>query len=292
MNPYNVLGVEEKADKTEIKKAFRGLSMKWHPDKNKNDPAAMSKFQQINSAYEILSDDHKRRDYDTVNQFNHIFGQSVGGGGGGGGFGQPGGGFEQLFKTRIFMGGCDPFSGGIDEMLFSAFLPPPIEKQIGISLVQAYNGASVPIEIERMVNHRRVEKETIYVPIVKGVDHGETIIIKQKGNITNNIKGDVQFTVTVMNDPKFERSGLDFIVKQTISLKESLFGFVIDFVHINGKNYKLKNDGHIIQNQHRKTIPGMGLTRDGVTGAMILVFEVETPTNLSTEKMTLLKELL
>jgi DnaJ-class molecular chaperone len=312
MNPYEVLGVGEKATKDEIKKAFRALSMKWHPDKNKNDPAAMSKFQQINSAYEILSDDQKRNEHDlnADELFSQLFGNGFGpvGGMGGlgqmhmGGLGQMGGlgglgqmrGMGQMGPTRIFVNG-DPFSGGLDEMLFSAFAgfaPQPIDKQISISLVQAYNGASIPIEIERIVNNKRVEKETVYVAIAKGIDHGETIIIKEKGNVTNNRKGDIQILVSVVNDTKFERNGLDLITKQKITLKDALFGFVIDFAHINGKNYKLKNEGRVIQNQHKKTIAGLGLTRDGATGSLILIFEVETPMNLSAEKMELLREIL
>jgi len=311
MNPYEVLGVGEKATKDEIKKAFRALSMKWHPDKNKNDPAAMSKFQQINSAYEILSDDQKRREFDTMGNadelFSQLFGQGFGPIGGMGGLGGMNMGSMNMgsmgqmqmgqmrgMGPRIFVNGMEA-DFGLDEMLFSAFAgfaPQPIEKQISISLVQAYNGASIPIEIERIINNRRVEKETVYVPIAKGIDHGETIVIKEKGNVTNNRKGDIQVLVTVVNDTKFERSGLDLIVKQKITLKDALFGFVVDFAHINGKNYKLKNEGHIIQNQHRKTIPGLGLVRDGATGALVLVFEVETPTNLSAEKLELLREIL
>lgn len=310
MNPYEVLGVGEKATKDEIKKAFRGLSMKWHPDKNKNDPTAMGMFQKINSAYEVLSDDQKRSEHDNnVDElFSQLFGQH--------GFGQHGfgpmrgmgglgtmGPMHGMRNTRIFVNGLDadfgvngtPFSGGLDEMLFSAFAsfsPQPIEKQINISLVQAYLGASIPIEIDRIVNNKRIERETIYVPIAKGIDHGETIVIKEKGNVTNNRKGDIQINVNVNNDTNFERNGLDLIVKQTISLKDALFGFVIDFTHINGKNYKLKNEGHIIQNKHRKTIPGLGFTRDGTTGALVIVFEVEIPLHLSAEKMELLKSAL
>jgi DnaJ-class molecular chaperone len=310
MNPYEILGVGENATKDEIKKAFRSLSMKWHPDKNKNDPAAMSKFQQINAAYETLSDDQKRSEHDMMGNadelFSHIFGHGFSPGmgiAGGQGFG-PMGGLGQMHgmrsmgpmqgRTKIFVNGFDA-DLGLDEMLFSAFAnfaPQPIEKQISINLVQAYSGASIPIEIERIVNHKRVEKETIYVPIAKGIDNGETIVIKEKGHVTNNRKGDIQILITVVNDTKFERNGLDLITKQKIALKDALFGFVIDFAHINGKNYKLKNEGHIIQNQHRKTIAGLGLTRDGATGALILVFEVETPMNLSAEKLERLKEIL
>ena len=301
-NPYEVLGVGENASKDEIKKAFRGLSMKWHPDKNKNDPISMSKFQQINSAYETLSDDQKRNEYDnnTDALFSQMFGSSMMGSSM---MGSSMMGSNMMGLPKIFVNGTcvkgfghqGGFAQGIDDILMNAFMnfaPQPIEKQISINFVQAYSGASIPIEIERIINNKRVEKETVYIQIIKGVDHGEIITIKEKGHTTNNMKGDIIVTISVINDTKFERSGLDLIVKQKISLKDALFGFVIDFTHINGKNYKLKNDGHIIQNQHRKTIPGLGLTRDGITGAMILVFEVEIPMDLPAEKMKQLADIL
>ena len=91
---YDVLGVDKSADATAIKKAYRKLAMKYHPDKNPGDKEAEEKFKEINEAYEVLSDETKRRNYD---QFGHegVNGQRFGGAGGFGGQGF--GGFDDIF---------------------------------------------------------------------------------------------------------------------------------------------------------------------------------------------------
>ena len=91
---YEVLGVGKSADEKEIKKAYRKLAMQYHPDRNPDNKEAEEKFKEINEAYEVLSDETKRRNYD---QFGHegVNGQGFGGQGFGGGF--SGGGFEDIF---------------------------------------------------------------------------------------------------------------------------------------------------------------------------------------------------
>ena len=107
---YDVLGVGKSADASEIKKAYRKLAMKYHPDKNPGDKEAEEKFKEINEAYEVLSDETKRRNYD---QFGHegVNGQGFGGAGGFGGQGF--GGFDDIFGDifgDMFGGG---FGGGL-----------------------------------------------------------------------------------------------------------------------------------------------------------------------------------
>ncbi|MCI6739083.1 MAG: DnaJ domain-containing protein, partial [Intestinibacter sp.] len=105
---YDVLGVGKSADASEIKKAYRKLAMKYHPDKNPGDKEAEEKFKEINEAYEVLSDETKRRNYD---QFGHegVNGQGFGGAGGFGGQGF--GGFDDIFGD-IFGGGFGGFNFG------------------------------------------------------------------------------------------------------------------------------------------------------------------------------------
>ena len=102
---YEVLNIDKNASADDIKKAYRKLALKYHPDRNKGDKEAEEKFKEANEAYEVLSDDEKRRNYD---QFGHagVDGQGFGGFGGGAGFG----GFEDIFSD-IFGGGFGGFGG-------------------------------------------------------------------------------------------------------------------------------------------------------------------------------------
>jgi len=142
---YDVLGVGKSADATEIKKAYRKLAMKYHPDKNPGDKEAEEKFKEINEAYEVLSDETKRKNYD---QFGHegVNGQGFGGAGGFGGQGF--GGFDDIFGD-IF---GDMFGGG-----FGGGRPrrrgpergADIRQRINISFEEAAFGKKVQVKINR-----------------------------------------------------------------------------------------------------------------------------------------------
>lgn len=142
---YDVLGVSKSADATEIKKAYRKLAMKYHPDKNQGDKEAEEKFKEINEAYEVLSDETKRRNYD---QFGHegVNGQGFGGAGGFGGQGF--GGFDDIFGD-IF---GDMFGGG-----FGGGRPrrrgpergADIRQRVNISFEEAAFGKKVQVKINR-----------------------------------------------------------------------------------------------------------------------------------------------
>ncbi len=117
---YKILGVSKNADEKEIKRAFRKLAQQYHPDKNPGDPQAETKFKEINEAYEILSDEEKRKQYDTYGRY--FGGNMPPGGAGGAGAGWPGGGFP----GGGFPGGAAGYStvdmgdlGGIFENLFA-----------------------------------------------------------------------------------------------------------------------------------------------------------------------------
>ena len=175
--------------------------------------------------------------------------------------------------------------------------PQSIMKTVNITMDQVFSGTSVPVEIERFIMESGIkvfEKETIYVIIPKGIDDGEIITIKDKGNVFNNEnKGDVKIFIKVDNNTNFERSGVDLLTNKTSSLKEALCGFTFDLKYINGKIYTLNNNsGNIIIPNYKKVIPNMGLTRDGHTGNLIITFTVEFPAQLTEEKMKVLREIL
>jgi DnaJ-class molecular chaperone len=317
---YSTLGVDENASHDEIKKAFRTLSLKWHPDRN-SEPGAVEKFQKINEAYEQIGDDEKRSIYDAQrrNPFSKLGMNGMGGGGmehdilnaffgglgglggmgglgamfqGAGGFPSgPGGGFPggvQMFTTST------DGSGRTNVRVIHK--PSPISKNITITMEQVYTGCKVPIEIERQIienNMRVLEKETIYVDIPQGIDEGEIICIPEKGNSINGSRSDVKVFVKITADSSFQRSGLDLIINQKISFKDSLCGFSVEFKYINGKVYTLNNtNGTIIYTNYKKVMPNMGFKRDNHTGNMIINFNVEYPEKLTDEQVEKLRAIL
>lgn len=308
---YNILGVPETASKDEIKKAYRSLSLKSHPDRNPNNPEAVSKFQKINEAYETLGDDQKREEYDMMNKNPFFRMASHGGGGMDSPFQDMDDIFSALFgnvlgsmpgikqgmpqgmafggpKIHVFRGG--PPMGFMQK-------PTPIIKTVSITMEQVLLGATIPVDIERWIieNGNKVfENETVYVTVPKGVDDNEIIILRDKGNILNDeIKGDLKIFIKVENTTQFERKGVDLIIKRSISLKDALCGFSFELKYINGKVYTLNNNsGSIIPSGYIKTIPNMGLTREGHTGNLLIHFQVEFPEKLTGEQIKSLKEIL
>lgn len=295
---YSVLGVNENATHDEIKKAYRSLSLKYHPDKNNNNEN-VEKFHKISEAYEILGDESKRQEYnmslkspfvENVNFhhfgnideiFNNLFRQN------GFQFGRP----PDVFQQHMFNGG---FPSGHFQNMQKAI---PIIQNIKINMEQVLNGTQIPIEIERWIienNNKIFEKETLYVIIPRGIDDNEIIILKNKGNVIDeNNKGDVKLFIKIENTTDLVRNGLDLLYTKSISLKEALCGFTFELKYINGKTYTINNStGNIIQPAYKKVIPDMGLTRDEVRGNLIIHFIVIFPEKLELDKIELLKNIL
>uniref|UniRef100_A0A6C0KZB8 J domain-containing protein n=1 Tax=viral metagenome TaxID=1070528 RepID=A0A6C0KZB8_9ZZZZ len=320
---YKLLEISENASQEEVKKSYRKLSLKWHPDKNPGNPDASLMFQKISEAYETIGDAEKRQEYDMMkknpflrgqnfeqgmpfNDMNDLFSMFFNSNGNGnpmqnqtmhqmhhpmqgfppemahlfGGMGIPGG--LNGGNIRIFRNGVQ-----VNPMMEK---PVPIVKNITITMEQVFCGGNIPIEIERWVleNGNKVfETVTIYIEIFKGIDNNEIIILRDQGNVmSEKCKGDVKIFIKVDNHCKFERKGLDLIYIHKISLKESLCGFSFDLKHLNGKSYTINNkSGNIIPPNYNKIIPNMGLTREGHNGNMIVQFEVDFPTTLTSEQL-------
>jgi DnaJ family protein A protein 2 len=175
--------------------------------------------------------------------------------------------------------------------------PQPIQKTVSITMENVLNGVNLPVEIERWIveNGTRVtEKETVYVPIPKGVDDNEIIVLTNKGNIMSaTCIGDVKIFIKVDNTTDFKRNGLDLILEKKISLKEALCGFNFELKYINGKTYTINNNiGSIVTPAYFKAIPNMGLTREGHTGNLVITFDIIFPETLDKEKIILLKDIL
>ncbi len=332
---YKTLGVDEKASEDELKKSYRKLSMLHHPDKNGNTDESKQKFQELNNAYETLSDANKRRMYDMMRR-------------GGGGHGMPGGGhpFEHVFHfgggggpgpgMRSPHGHASQFPPGIPEELlhmlfgghhgqgqgqgqgqgpkvvFQTFNPgmrtggpmpqhqpqtprfqtPPesIIKTVSLSLEQCFNGCTIPIEIDRQIPDNdivKIEKETIHAQIPKGVLQGDTIILNDCGHMNEyGMKGDIRIIVNILQHPVFKVEHLDLHIEKNIPLKLALCGFDFEIHHLNGKVFKLANKpGNVIKPGSIKTIPGLGLEKNGETGSLKIKFNVEFPDTLTSEQI-------
>lgn len=299
-NYYEILGVQQDADDAQLKKAYRGLSLKYHPDRNTDD-GAKGKFQEINEAYEVLSDPNKRNDYDMQNSgglrngipfshmdefhdihnlFTNIFGM-------GGLHGFPGGPNIRVFHTT---GGHGNFHTEFSTQ-FQQQPPPPIHKEIEITLEQCFHGCSLVMEIERwtiMNNLKVFETDNITVTIPAGMDEGDKLLIRDKGNkINENLKGDLEVTIKINNMTIFKRQGIDLILNKRITLKEALCGFVIEIPHLNGKLFSLNNNNNptVITPNFTKIINGLGMTKDNIIGNLILQFEIVFPTELRQEQI-------
>lgn len=309
MSHYSTLEVEQNASTDDIRRAYRSLSMKYHPDRPTGNG---EKYKKITHAYDILGDVDKRKQYDIEERF-----QSSGGGsvnipdifnmmfGGSGGVRMS----SNPHQTRVHMHNSGiPIN--IDE-LFGGFHGPnvkiyqngrqviePIEKRINITLAEAYQGTKKGLVVKRWIvhnNQKKEEHETIYIDIPRGIDDGEMILLKNKGNqsLDSNISGDVKLSISIEQHHELERKGIHLHFKKKISFKESLCGFKFNISHIDGKQYSINNQpGKVIHPQFRKIVPNLGMNRDGMTGNLIIEFDVDYPKTLSDDCVATLDEIL
>ena len=306
-NYYSILEVPQTASIDEIKKSYRRLSLLCHPDRNQNSSDSTFKFQKLNEAYEVLSDQDKKKEYDMINnnpflkmmsQMN-VNGQSVNV--------NP---MEEIFNNllnpfgpggqgiHVFHNGTNVHGTNVHGQNFNKSFqkPTPIIKTIDVPIDKILSGTTMPVDIERWLiqeGNKIFEKETIYVDVPKGIDEGEIIILRDKGNIAvNDIKGDIKIYIRIQNNSEFKRQGLDLILEKHISLKEALCGFTFEIKYLTGKVYTINNNsGNIIIPGYKKMIPNMGFSRDQHTGNLIIIFNVKFPEKLDDKILEQLRKI-
>ena len=329
-NYYEILGININADAEQIKKAFRKQSLIYHPDKNNNDTEKCNKFKLINEAYSILSDDHKKMNYDIENHFNSFNKLSgLQGLQGLQGFSELSEQFLKKFNSsnhqntsnisnemnELFVKDilkqqyynnffndttnirdCDVNNHNVSNFAKNYKKPKSIHITIQLSLEQTYTGTKIPIEINRNIkemNECYEEIETIYITIPPGTDENEMLTIKEKGNSINGMYGDIKIKFKLINNEHYKRIGLNLIYTKYISFKESICGFTFQLTHINNKLYTINNtNGIVIHNNYITTIPNMVFSKENITGNLLIYYKINYPEKLDIAIIEKLREIL
>jgi DnaJ-class molecular chaperone len=241
---YSALGVSRGASADEIQKAYRKLAKKYHPDLNPDDKAAQKKFKEVQQAYDVLSDEKKRKLYD---QFGPGFEQMGQGGGGpqwssqvppdfrgfdfgGGGQGEANLPPELQDLLRQFTGGGGFQFGGGGGRRRSRRTPgqpgADVRHEVEVPLRTAVSGGEVSLRLSRPGR----KTETLNVKIPAGIEDGKTIRLRGQGEPSPNggPAGDLLITVRSQTHSHFRRDGLDLIVKVPVTLAEAALGGKVD----------------------------------------------------------------
>jgi curved DNA-binding protein len=206
---YETLGVSESASSDEIKKAYRKLARKYHPDINK-DESAVDKFKEINGAYEVLSDTEKKSQYDQFGdqmfggQNFHDFAQGQG----------TGVDLDEILR-QMFGGGGGGFSGAQGGFGGFGAVDLDITTRITIPFLTSIQGGKYSIN---------VEGKSFDIKIPAGIKSGETLRVRGKGRTQQRQAGDLLIKVEIADSPEYERKDEDLYKTFDVPLKEALFG--------------------------------------------------------------------
>ena len=285
---YEILGLKKGASPEEIKKAFRKLAVKYHPDKNAGDKKAEDRFKEINEAYAVLSDPQKKTQYDQ-------FGSA---------------GFHQRYSQedifRNFNAG-DVFRefnlGGSDDVFSRIFgmgagrqgrgramsrKGQDFEMELAISFLEAFSGGE-----KRVAFSREGRSEELSVKIPAGIDSGARLRLTGKGGtgIGGGADGDLYLNIVVRADNRYSREGADILFPQQIPFSHACLGGSLDIETLDGtKRIKVPAG---IQPDTKIRLKGLGFQQSGkgVRGDFYVVVKVKVPQTLSAEQKELIEKL-
>ena len=295
-NFYDVLGVQKNASEDEIKKAFRKLAVKYHPDNGGDE----NKFKEISEAYETLSNPDKRREYDQLLMYGGIPGQGAAGGAyAGGAAGVSIGDIlnsmfsgNGAFTNDWGQGFSSPFGGGAAGGRQRSRRGDDLSLTVDVSAEDAFRG------VTHKVTYRipsTGEQQAIAVSVPAGAVDGGKLRYKRRGEygINGGERGDLVVTTHVEEHPLFKRKGADVTMELPISIYEAALGCSVDVPTPGGATVRLKVPAGT-QTGKKFRFKEMGapdVKHRGKTGALLVKVVVKVPTALSDEERTSLEHL-
>ncbi|CAI4232888.1 unnamed protein product [Auanema sp. JU1783] len=318
-NYYSILGVQKSSNDDEIKKAYRKMALKYHPDKNK-EPGAENKFKEIAEAYDVLSDPKKKEVYDKYGE-EGLKNGGADGGPGGAGFQYEFQGDPMRMFSQIFTGGEDGFfgpgmffnmgggpgGGGMEDFPFvvgghghrraAPRQDPTVMHELQVSMEDILSGCTKKMKITRKIlteGSHKVEDKVLTVSIKPGWKSGTKITFPKEGDqFPGRTPADIVFIIKDKPHPKFKREGQDIRFIQKIRLSEALTGGTFEIPLLGGGSNQLTINDVITPGSTRR-ITNKGLPNPkspSSRGDIIVEFDVVFPRSLNDAQKAAIKNL-
>lgn len=290
---YDVLGVKKGASAEEIKKAFRTLARKHHPDAGGDEET----FKKINEAYEVLSDPEKKQQYDTYGRVGDFAGAWPGAGPFGGGCGQHrgyaqqgGAGFDWSDIFSNMRAGDGAFGSNWDFNVNRAQKGRDLQARVELSFEEAFKGTTKKVSI-RIPSTGEAQSITVKVPA--GAVDGGKLRYREKGEYGQGggKRGDLLIITCIKEHPIFSRDGADVIVRLPVSIDEAALGTSIVVPAPDGSRVKLRipagtQNGRVLRVREK----GAPKVKGSGTGDLRIEICVEVPRNLTEAQRKALEE--